>query len=246
MKLVSVIIPYYKKKKYFSKTINSVLAQTYRNIEIIIVYDDEDISEYKFLLKLKKKHKKISILVNKKNLGAGLSRNAGIKIAKGEYIAFVDADDYWEKNKISKQLTFMKKNKSDISHTSYNIVDEFGKKISYRVAKNQNFLKLIKSCDIGLSTVILKKKLLNDRIQFPNLKTKEDFVFWLMLTKKGNTIHGLNEKLTYWRKTPFSLSSATFRKLIDGFNVYRRYLKFGLVKSFYSLIILSLNFLKKV
>ena len=246
MKLVSVIIPYYKKKKYFSKTINSVLAQTYRNIEIIIVYDDEDISEYKFLLKLKKKHKKISILVNKKNLGAGLSRNAGIKIAKGEYIAFVDADDYWEKNKISKQLTFMKKNKSDISHTSYNIIDEFGKKISYRIAANQNFLKLIKSCDIGLSTVMLKKKLINDKIKFPNLKTKEDFVLWLMLTKKGITIHGINDKLTNWRKTPNSLSFSTYRKLVDGYNVYRRYLKFGFIKSFYFLMILSLNFLKKV
>ena len=246
MKLVSVIIPYYKKKKYFSKTIGSVLSQTYRNIEIIIVYDDSDLSEFKFLSKLKKKHKRILLHMNKKNIGAGASRNLGIKIAKGSYIAFLDADDYWEKDKVSKQLIFMKKKKSDISHTSYNIINESGKKISYRPAKDQSFLKLIKSCDIGLSTVMLKKKIINKKFKFPNLKTKEDFVLWLMLTKSGRTIHGMNEKLTNWRKTPDSLSSSPFRKLIDGYNVYRKYLKFGFVKSFYFLMILSLNFLKKV
>ena len=245
MKLVSVIIPYYKKKKYFSKTINSVLAQTYRNIEIIIVYDDLDISEYKFLVNFKKKHKKILIHMNKKNIGAGLSRNVGIKLAKGSYLAFLDADDYWKKDKISKQLNFMERKKSDISHTSYNIINESGKIISKRIAKNQNFLKLIKSCDIGLSTVILKKKLINNKIKFPNLKTKEDFVLWLMLTKSGKTIHGMNKNLTNWRKTPQSLSSSTYRKLIDGYNDYRKYLKFNFIKSFYFLIILSLNFLKK-
>jgi len=245
MKLVSVIIPYYKKKKYFSKTINSVLAQTYGNIEIIIVYDDLDISEYKFLLSFKKKHKKILIYKNKKNIGAGFSRNIGINLAKGSYIAFLDADDYWKKDKISNQLNFMKRQKSEISHTSYNIVNETGKIISTRIAKNQNFLKLIKSCDIGLSTVMLKKKLLNNKIKFPNLKTKEDFVLWLMLTKSGKIIHGMNKNLTNWRKTPQSLSSSTYRKLIDGYNVYRKYLKFNFIKSFYFLIILSLNFIKK-
>ena len=246
MKLVSVIIPYYKKKKYFSKTISSVLSQTYRNIEIIIVYDDSDLSEFKFLSKLKKKHKRILLHINKKNIGAGASRNLGIKIAKGSHIAFLDADDYWKKDKISKQLIFMKKKKSDISHTSYNIINESGKKISYRPAKDQSFLKLIKSCDIGLSTVMLKKKIINKKFKFPNLKTKEDFVLWLMLTKSGRTIHGMNEKLTNWRKTPNSLSSSSFRKLIDGYNVYHKHLKFGFIKSFYFLLILSLNFLKKV
>ena len=246
MKLVSVIIPYYKKKKYFSKTINSVLSQTYRNIEIIIVYDDSDVSEFNFLSKLKKKHKRIFLHMNKKNMGAGKSRNIGIKIAKGSYIAFLDADDYWKKDKISKQLIFMKKKKSDISHTSYNIINESGKKISHRVARNQNFLKLIKSCDIGLSTVMLKKNIINNKFKFSNLKTKEDFVLWLMLTKSGRMIHGLNKNLTNWRKTPQSLSSSTFRKLIDGYSVYRKYLKFGFIKSFYFLVILSLNFLKKL
>ena len=67
-----------------------------------------------------------------------------------------------------------------------------------------------------------------------------------MLTKSGRTIHGMNEKLTNWRKTPNSLSSSSFRKLIDGYNVYRKHLKFGFIKSFYFLLILSLNFLKKV
>ena len=93
MNLVSVIIPYFKKRKFFLTTLKSVLNQSYKNFEIIIVYDDEDLSEYNFLKKVIKNKKKIKLFKNKKNLGVGLSRNYGIKKSKGKYIAFIDADD---------------------------------------------------------------------------------------------------------------------------------------------------------
>src|SRR6056300_1422137 len=96
--LISIIIPYYKKKKFISKTLKSILNQTYKNFEIIIIYDDIDFTELFYIKKLIKNNKKIKIIINKKNLGVSKSRNIGIKHSRGTYIAFIDSDDKWKKD----------------------------------------------------------------------------------------------------------------------------------------------------
>ena len=244
MMLVSIIIPYYKKKDYIKKTINSILKQTYKKFEIIIINDEPGELSKNILSFLKKKDSRIKIINNKKNIGAGKSRNKGINIAKGKYIAFIDSDDLWKKNKLLKQIEFMRKKNIEISHTSYEIIDDDLVTRGTRQAKLMNYKKLIKSCDIGLSTVIIKKSLIKN-LRFPNLKTKEDYVLWLEIAKKGKTIHALNTKLTQWRKSKNSLSSSVARKLTDGYYVYRHHLKFSVIKSLYSLLVLSINFLNK-
>ena len=242
-KLVSIIIPYFKKKKFFYKTISSVRSQSYKKIEIIVIYDDTDKSDLEYIKRLSISHK-FKLIVNKKNLGAGFSRNKGIKKSKGFYLAFIDSDDLWSKNKLKYQIDFMQKNDVSFCHTSYSIIDSKGEEIGNRKVKtNLNFQSLLKSCDIGLSTVIIKKKILNKNT-FPSIRTKEDFVLWLKLAKKYNII-GINKKLAKWRKLDKSLSSNIFRKLVDGFKVYNIYMKFNFIKSFVYLIILSINFLKK-
>jgi len=246
MDLVSVIIPYFKKKKFIVKAINSVLNQTYINHEIIIIYDDEDKSDLKYLKKKFAKYKTIKFVINQINLGAGYSRNNGIKHAKGKYISFLDSDDYWKKNKLDSQVKFMKKNNFSISHTSYNLVDFNNKLIGFRRAKTfVSFKDILKNCEIGLSTVILEKKIFKKKIKFPSLKTKEDFVLWLLILKKKIPIGGLDKRLSVWKKTKNSLSSYIFQKLIDGFKVYNIYMKFNFIISFYYLICLSLNYLIK-
>ena len=111
--LVSIIIPYYQKLNWIDQTLKSIYDQTYKNYEILIVYDDTSKDELKNL-KSKIKDKKIKLYINKKNLGAGMSRNLASKKAKGKYLAFIDADDMWKKNKIEYQLAFMKKKKIKI------------------------------------------------------------------------------------------------------------------------------------
>ena len=122
--LVSIIIPYFKKKKFIKQTINSIFKQTYKKYEIIIIYDDKDLTDLPYLKKVVKKIKKKKIVINKKNYGAGISRNIGIKNAHGKFIAFLDADDVWNKNKLKEQIKFMKKKKVNFSYTSYSIVNE--------------------------------------------------------------------------------------------------------------------------
>ena len=109
--LVSIIMPYFKNKKYVKYSVLSVLNQTFQNFELIIIYDNHTTDELRFINKIKKLDKRIKIIRNKSNIGAGLSRNAGIKFSIGTYLAFLDADDLWKKNKLEEQLNFMKKKK---------------------------------------------------------------------------------------------------------------------------------------
>ena len=140
----------------------------------------------------------------------------------------------------------MKKNNFLISHTSYYIIEK-NKKISKRHAKDfLNLNSLIFSCDIGCSTVMIKKTILNKKNNFPELKTKEDFVLWLKLLKKGHKIYGLKDLLSNWQKTPNSLSSNNLQKILDGFRVYNSYMNFGKIKSFIYLFLLSINFIFKI
>ena len=245
MDFVSIIMPYYKKKDFFITSLNSALNQKFQNFEIIIIYDDSNELELNYILEKKKLDKRIKIIKNEKNMGAGLSRNIGISEAIGNYIAFLDCDDHWHQDKLDKQIKFMKNNKISFSFTSYNIINSKDEIIKYKKAENKiKFNNLLLNCNIGLSTVILKKNLIDNYCKFPNLKTKEDFVLWLKISQKTD-LYGLDIPLTNWRKLKDSLSASTFQKLIDGFRVYNSFMKFNLIKSFYYLTILSINFLKK-
>ena len=239
--LVSVIIPYYNKIDFFKKTYISVINQDYKNFEVIIVYDDEDKKDLEILKKIIKK--KTKIIINKKNLGAGFSRNKGIKISRGKYIAFIDSDDIWYKNKLKTHVNLMERKNLMFTHSSYKINYQ-NKIIGKRNAKKElKFKQLLNSCDIGLSTVVLNKKILN-KLKFPNIKTKEDFVLWLKISLKYEII-GINKYLVLWRKTENSLSSNILQKLIDGYKVYRIYMGFSIFKSIIYLIKLSINFFLK-
>ncbi len=245
MKLVSVIIPYFKKKKYIADTLNSVLDQTYNNLEVIIVYDDPEKTDLDYIKKLVSLDERVKLSINDKNIGAGRSRNKGIEQSKGMILAFVDADDLWLKNKLEEQIKFMQDQAITFCHTSYKIINEKGEFLSSRKARNfMTINDLIKSCDIGLSTVLIEKDTIGSN-KFPEIKTKEDFVLWLQLLSKDIRIYGLDKELVLWRKTKNSLSSSLFQKMIDGYKVYNIYMKYNMVKSFYYLLCLSINFLKK-
>ena len=141
----------------------------------------------------------------------------------------------------------MEKYNQKFSFTDYEIINDNNLKVDFREAKNNlNFTKLRNSCDIGLSTVMLRKSLFNDKeFRFGEIRTKEDFVLWLILAKNGVNLSALNECLVSWRKSSNSLSSSTIQKLIDGFRVYKNYLHYGYFKSFYFLMVLSANYMLK-
>jgi teichuronic acid biosynthesis glycosyltransferase TuaG len=245
MKKVSVIMPYYKKLCFFEESYNSALNQNYSNIEIIIIYDDDDLTELSFIKKIINNRKNTILIINKKNYGVGFSRNIGINRSQGFYISFLDCDDVWKKNKLRNQVFIMNKLKLDFSFTGYTVINE-NNNFLYNVPA-KNFLThadLLKSCDIGLSTVMIKKEIFK-RFKFSGMITKEDYLLWLQISKNNKIIYGIKKPLSLWRKCNNSLSSNIVQKIRDAFNIYYKHEKQGFIKSLISIIILSFYAYKK-
>ena len=125
------------------------------------------------------------------------------------------------------------------------VEDDKGNLIGENISRNElTYNELINSCDIGLSTVMCKREVLNIS-KFKDIKTKEDYALWLELSRKGEKFLCLSRSLVSWRKTPNSLSSPFFSKIFNGFKVYYIYMNYGFLKSIINLFYLSINFLKK-
>ena len=242
--LVSIITPYYQSKEYIFQSVKSVIQQTYKNWELIIV-DDENSKESKYLLnKIKIMHKSIKIFSTINNIGPGSARNLGIKKSKGKFIAFLDSDDYWHNAKIEKQMIFIKKKNVDICYTGYSVVSN--NKIFYKpkTPSFMNYFNFLKECPICCSSVMLKKKIFNS-IGFGSYQTKEDYELWLRITKRKINFFGLNEYLTFYRSRKSSLSSYQLNKLINAFNIYKQHYGFRPFFICFSIARLYFNALKK-
>lgn len=238
-------MPYFKKNSFFKEAYYSALNQGVKNLEIIIIYDDEDHSDISYIRKIINNRNNTNLIINKKNFGAGISRNLGIKKAKGKYIAFLDCDDIWKKNKLKYQLNFMKNNNLDISYTSYSVIDKFGDELYEVNVKNEMTYKdFLKSCDIGLTTVVMKKSIF-DNFKFNKIKTKEDYLLWLQLSNSNYKFIGIKKILSSWRVNKNSLSNNIIQKVSDSFRIYYQFEKQNFLKTIFSIIVLSLLAFKK-
>ena len=241
--LVSVIMNCYNGEKFIKKSVYSIISQSYKKWELVF-WDNNSSDNSKNILK-KFKDKRIKYFYSKKFNTLYKSRNLAIKKAKGKYISFIDSDDIWKKDKLKNQLLFMLDNNIEFCFTSYSIINKKNTIIKFiKAKKNIEYKDLIKSCDIGLSTVMLKKKLLKNT-KFPKIKTKEDYVLWLKLSKKNIKMMGFDQKLVLWRKLDNSLSSSVFQRVHDAFYVYNTHLNFNFIKSIYYIFLMSFNFFKK-
>lgn len=246
MDLISIIVTYYNKFEFIKDTLESISSQSYKNFEVLIIYDQKNSRDYDYIRSLIQSNSRFKLLNNKNNFGVSHSRNIGINIAKGDYICFLDADDLWDIEKLNIQLSYMQKNKLLFSHTSYKIIDKDDNLIGKQVVKkNLGYEDLLNSCDIGLSTVMFHKSI-KEQIRFPNISTKEDYVIWLKISKNIN-IKGIQQYLVSWRKLKKSLSSSVFQNLKDGFLVYYKYEKKNLFKALYLLLLLCFfSIIKKI
>ena len=139
----------------------------------------------------------------------------------------------------------MKKNNLNFSHTDYNLINIHNKIIGQMIVKNKlGYYELLKSCDIALSSVIIKRSILKKSLRFGHTKTKEDFLLWLKISKISE-IYGINKKLLSWRKTENSLSSNILQKIYDAYIVYKKIEKKNSLITIFYVIRLSMYYLFK-
>ena len=172
--LVSVITPLYNSEKYISKTIESVINQKYNNWELIIINDCSKDKGPEIVKKYQNQDERIKLINLEKNSGAAVARNIGIENAQGDFIAFIDSDDIWERNKLKEQINFMLDNDYNFSFTDYIQIDEKGKELrTIKAPKILTYNKQLLYNHIGTSTVIYNQKNLG-KIYMPNLRKRQD------------------------------------------------------------------------
>lgn len=242
---VSIIIPVYNAEKFIGKTIESVLNQTYKNWEILIFNDKSKDNSLKIIKKYSEKDKRIKFVDSKENVGVVAARNKLIEIATGEFIAFLDADDYWKQNKLEKQIKFMLKNNALISCTEYTRVTEDEKEINDIIIKEIiTYEDMLKNNYLGCLTVIYNANKLGKRY-FKEREKNEDYVLWLEIVKETKIIFGLKENLAFYRVLNNSRSSNKIKAAKDRWNVYRKIERLSLFKSIYYFLQYVIRALKK-
>lgn len=241
--LVSIIISVYNAEKRIEKISDSVLNQSYSNIEVIIIDDCSGDNSFNIIKNISKKDKRIKVYRNEINLGVSQTRNVGIEKAKGKYIAFLDSDDIWKKDKLEKQISYMDKNKIDICYTGYEMIDKDESHVSiYNVPKYIDYEGLLKENVICCSSVVIKSDLLK-RNYFNHEFFHEDFVLWLRLLKLGYKAVGIQEALVSYRKG--GRSSNKIKSSINRWAVYRKSEHLTLITSIYYFIFYTINGIKK-
>lgn len=217
--LVSVVIPMYNSGKYITPTIQSVLCQTYNNLEVLVVDDCSKDNSIEVVEGLAKNDARIRCIPQEKNGGAAVARNRGIREAKGRYIAFLDSDDLWTPDKIEKQLALMKEKNAVFVYCAYDWVDENDEQVKGKIKIKEK----VKYQDLLTQTLICTPSAIYDRyfygdVEMPLRRTGQDYAFWMVLLKKADA-YGIDEGLVHVRRRTGSLSKNKFQNLKDVWEV---------------------------
>ena len=211
--LVSIIMPSYNTAQYIAESIQSVLAQTYTNWELIIVddcsADDTDAAVRPFLA-----DNRIRYLKNKQNSGAAFSRNRALREANGKWIAFLDSDDLWNPEKLKHQLGFMREHGYHFSYTKYIEIDETSRPNGKMVTGPVRITcpGMYAYCWPGCLTVMYDAELVGT-IQIFDIRKNNDYAMWLKVCQKADC-YLLDEILACYRKRTGSISNHGYQKLV--------------------------------
>ena len=244
--LVSIIMPCYNAERYVAQSIESVLAQTYQNWELLITDDGSTDKSVEIVSKYCIKDDRISILVPDEHQGIARTRNMSIARVKGKFVAFLDSDDIWYPEKLEKQVGYMLENDVAFTYSSYEIIDAQGNSKN-RVVKDAgvvSYRKYLRNTIICCGTVVVDKEK-TGHFATPIIKTSEDMSLWLSIMKRGFDAYPVPGPLHKYRITPGSASSNKFKAACDVWRVYRKIEKLSLPTSVFNFVCYTFNALKK-
>ncbi len=246
MNEVSIILPVYNCENFIEEAIDSIINQSFQKWELIIIDDastDNTLSKIQNYLK----DNRIVLKKLKRNKRAGFCRNLAIRQSNSTYVAFIDSDDIWEKEKLKKQIEFMNRNKLDLTYTNYTPFKEKNgvKKFKKEIIPYDSFSYdlFIKKTSICTSSMVVKREKIG-LTKFLRTKICEDYFFKCSLLKKCQKVKNLCENLTFYRISQNSLQSKKLRNLYWVWYINKRYNKMSTLKNLLSLTSISINSLK--
>lgn len=241
--LVSIIMPIYNGEKFLEQAIKSVKKQSYENWELICV--DDGSTDNSMAILNKHKSNKIKIVKLSQNCGTNRARNKALDLAQGRYITYLDADDYYHREKLKKQVEFMQKNNYAITYTDYAIVYEDNKIKHVKVPKKLNYIEYMKNTMITtLGIMIDTNKIDKTNIYMENLALAEDTKTWLKILKTGKIVYALNEELGFYRQSKNSKSHNKIKAAKAVWNIYMNE-EIPKIKAVYYFFCYAFNAIKK-
>ena len=240
--LVSVIMPTYNAGRFLSSSIDSILAQTYTNLELIITDDGStDPQTISTLKHYATKDARVKVKFLEKNHGPGFARNEAIERAQGRYIAFCDSDDRWFTDKLEKQLALMLARDCALVCSSYIICDDNDKETGINLAPPRISFRMLKRDNkIGCSTAMYDVQKLGQKFFMPDLRKRQDWGLFLTIIQKCRMAYGIEYPLAYYRNRKKSVSSNKFSLVKYNIRVYERVLGFSKIKAYLYFLFLFL------
>lgn len=214
--LVSVIIPVYNDEKYLERTLESVLAQSYRPIEIVLVDDQSKDGSAEIIKKYQETHPEIVYYLQEQNMGAGHARNKALELARGQYVAFLDADDLWKPEKINKQVELLKEKNGAFCFTAIEMIDGNDNVIKTKrsVKPEIDYSFLLSNTMIPTSGVLIDRVIKGD-FRMHLRRGGQDYATWLRLLRDGTKAYGIDEALVGYRIDGESLSSNKLKSVVQ-------------------------------
>lgn len=229
--LVSIITPSYNCSKFIRETIESILAQSYQNWELLITDDCSSDNSREIIGEYVKNDSRIRLFKLPVNSGAGAARNNSIKEAKGRFIAFCDSDDRWYATKLEEQLKFMTDGNYPLTYTSYHTCDEEGNVIgAVNCLSKLTPFRIIRDNGIGCLTAVYDTTLIGKHFM-PKIRKRQDWCLWIEIIRQTGEAAGLQKPLALYRVRSGSISSNKAEMLKYNFNVYHQVLGYGKIRS---------------
>ena len=230
--LVSVIMPAYNAERFIEEAITSVINQTVKDWELIVIDDCSKDGTRGVVANFAKCDSRIHLVLNEENMGVAKTRNRGLDLFTGKYVALLDSDDYWAPQFLEKMLARAEETKTDITYCSYEMVGEDGQKVcnDFIVPLGTSFKESIVRSVITCSTVLLTADLAKSN-RFPTNMYHEDIALWFQLLRAGKTASGVQEVLAAYRQRNNSRSSDKIKSAFRRWKIYREHLKMPFLQS---------------
>ena len=245
---ISIITPVYNCEKFIKKTIECVLNQIYKNWEWLLIDDCSSDNSANIILEYALKDERIKYFKLDKNSGAAEARNKALEISKGRFIAYLDSDDLWKKEKLEKQVKFMLDNKIGFSCTDYEKIKEDGTSLNkiIKIPKKVNYNLYLRNTIIQTVGVMIDTKITGkELLKMPNIRRRQDAATWCQLLKNGFDCYEVPENLSYYRVVNNSLSSNKLKAVKGTWYLYRNIEKLSIIKSIICFIGYAFNAVKK-